>query len=65
MQHDPVKLPELRQIPQEPNRQHTTATQQTETQISQQLGLLTELSNSLIAAILLMKFQLYSHNVSV
>ena len=55
----------MRHIPQDPNRQHATATQQTEPEIRKQKGLLTELSNFFVAVVLLTRFQLYSYSVSV
>ena len=64
-QHDPSELPELRQISQDPRRQHATATQPTEPEIRQQKGLLTELSNFFVAVVLLTRFQLYSHSVII
>ena len=46
-----MELTELRLFPQDPNRQHATATQQREPEIRQHEGLLTELSNSLVSAV--------------
>jgi len=48
-----------------PTRTEQSATQHRQPEISQQYGLLTELSNSFVAVVLLPMFQLYSHNVTV